>query len=57
MKLIRIRARRIIPTLADTQPGRCTATTRAGTRCRLPAYEGTGRCLVHLPSPPTARPA
>jgi len=36
------------------QPDRqCTATTRAGNRCRLAAVPGTGRCPLHKPKAPT----
>jgi hypothetical protein len=61
MKLIKLRGRRIEPDSelahAVSQPGRCQATTKAGTRCRLPEWEHTGRCLIHLPARPPVRPA
>jgi hypothetical protein len=32
---------------------RCTATTRAGRRCKLPAaWRGAPFCLLHMPNPP-----
>ena len=42
------RAKRAQP---DPEPGRCTATTRAGQRCKLPALDG-GKCVVHRPPSP-----
>ena len=58
MRLLRLWVRRI---LSDPMPrpagtGRCQATTKAGTRCRLPAHAGPW-CVLHIPQPPPARPA
>jgi anaerobic selenocysteine-containing dehydrogenase len=48
---VRIFKRRPAP--AAVPDPQCTATTRAGSRCRLPVVPGTDRCLVHALKPPT----
>jgi hypothetical protein len=42
--------------LAAASDPQCTATTRAGARCRLPASAGSDKCLLHKPKAP-ATPA
>jgi len=48
---VRIFKRRPAP--AAVPDPQCTATTRAGARCRLPAVPGTSTCLLHKPKLPT----
>lgn len=44
--LTRIRRPRAAPATAQPDP-RCTAVTRAGARCRLPAAPGDVVCVLH----------
>jgi 1-acyl-sn-glycerol-3-phosphate acyltransferase len=47
----------VIPiTARHPEPGRCTATTVRGTRCRNRAADETGRCRVHGGRPRSRRP-
>lgn len=39
--------------MAEPPETRCTATTRKGSRCKLPASPGSDRCLMHPHAPPT----
>ena len=48
------RRRRPAPSEPPAADGRCTATTRAGSRCKLP---GRPLCAIHAtPAPPLAAP-